>query len=45
MPDAPEPIEVFTIGHSNRELADLLALLEQHRIEVVADVRSVPRSR
>jgi len=37
--------EVFTIGHSNREFADLLALLQQYGITAVGDVRSQPYSR
>lgn len=36
---------VYTIGHSNREFADLLALLRQHEINAVGDVRSQPYSR
>ena len=36
---------VWTIGHSNLELADFLALLESHRIEQIADVRRFPASR
>jgi uncharacterized protein (DUF488 family) len=36
---------LFTIGHSNQALDDFLDLLQQHRIEAVADVRTVPRSR
>src|SRR5687768_17237078 len=36
---------VWTIGHSNRELTDFLALLAEHQIEVVADVRRFPGSR
>jgi len=36
---------VLTVGHSNRSLADLIALLCVHRIEHVADVRRFPRSR
>jgi uncharacterized protein (DUF488 family) len=35
---------VFTIGHSTLEMAELLSLLKQHRIEAVADVRSSPYS-
>lgn len=35
----------YTIGHSNRPLAEFLALLEPPRIELVVDVRTVPRSR
>jgi uncharacterized protein (DUF488 family) len=40
--DAPR---LFTIGHSNQALEDFLDLLQQQGIEVVADVRTVPRSR
>lgn len=36
---------IWTVGHSTLELADFLALLEQHRIERVADVRRFPASR
>ena len=36
---------VFTIGHSTRSLQELIDLLQAHDIELVADVRSVPRSR
>jgi uncharacterized protein (DUF488 family) len=35
---------LFTIGHSTHELLKFLALLEMHRIDAVADVRSSPRS-
>ena len=36
---------IFTIGHSNHSLEGFLALLSQHRVTAVADVRSAPRSR
>ncbi|HEU0187688.1 MAG TPA: DUF488 domain-containing protein [Gallionellaceae bacterium] len=36
---------VFTIGHSNRELAEFVRLLQAHGVTLVADVRSIPRSR
>ncbi|MSU56606.1 MAG: DUF488 domain-containing protein [Pedosphaera sp.] len=35
---------VFTIGHSNLEFAKFVALLKQHGIQAVADVRSSPYS-
>ena len=38
-------ITVFTIGHSNRTLDDFIALLKGVGIELVADIRTVPRSR
>ena len=41
---APAPL-VCTIGHSNRPLADFIALLAANRIDRVLDVRTVPRSR
>lgn len=36
---------VWTVGHSNRSLEEFLALLTEHRIEAVADVRRFPGSR
>jgi uncharacterized protein (DUF488 family) len=36
---------LWTIGHSKRPLEELIAMLRAHGIEVLADVRSVPRSR
>ena len=36
---------VYTVGHSTRSLESLLDLLEAHHIVVLADVRTVPRSR
>ena len=36
--------ELFTIGHSTHSLEKFLELLQQHRIEAVADVRSSPFS-
>ncbi|MGK7901328.1 MAG: DUF488 family protein [Hormoscilla sp.] len=39
------PNHIFTIGHSNHSLDAFLALLQQHRITALADVRSHPYSR
>jgi uncharacterized protein (DUF488 family) len=36
---------LWTIGHSNRSLADFLALLAENQIESLADVRLLPGSR
>lgn len=36
---------VFTIGHSTRSVQEFIALLSAHHIELVVDVRTVPRSR
>jgi Protein of unknown function, DUF488 len=35
----------FTIGHSTRSIAEFVELLRESEIEVVVDVRTVPRSR
>ena len=37
--------KVLTIGHSNHEIGVFVELLRQHRIDVLADVRSAPYSR
>jgi uncharacterized protein (DUF488 family) len=36
---------VFTIGHSTRSIDELVAVLRAHRVEALADVRLIPRSR
>jgi uncharacterized protein (DUF488 family) len=38
-------VRVFTVGHSTHALDDFVALLREHAIEVVADVRAYPGSR
>lgn len=40
-----EPIRVFSVGHSNHDIAHFVALLTSHQIDVVADVRTAPFSR
>ncbi len=40
---AAEPL--FTIGHSTRSLAEFVALLQGAGVTLVADVRTIPRSR
>lgn len=37
--------KIWTIGHSTRSLDELVELLEENKIEAVADVRSFPGSR
>ena len=44
MNPAANKTEIFTIGHSNHELSRFTAFLKQHRIDVLADVRSQPYS-
>ena len=41
---APDPL-CCTIGHGTRPLEELLALLREHEIRLLADIRTVPRSR
>jgi len=36
---------VFTVGHSTRSLAEFASLLKQADVTLIADVRTVPRSR
>jgi len=36
---------LYTIGHSNRSLEEFLSLLGSHSIELLADIRTVPKSR
>lgn len=36
---------IWTVGHSNRGLSEFLALLQSHRIQLVADVRRFPGSK
>ena len=40
----PRP-PVYTIGHSNRPIDEFVALLETNGIELVVDIRKMPRSR
>ena len=40
-----KPITIFSIGHSNQSIEDFLALLQQHQIQVLVDVRSSPYSK
>jgi uncharacterized protein (DUF488 family) len=36
---------IYTVGHSTRSTAELVALLRQAGVELLVDVRTVPRSR
>lgn len=36
---------IFTIGHATRSVAEFIALLRQISIDLLVDVRSMPRSR
>jgi hypothetical protein len=37
--------ECLTIGHGTRPLQEFVGLLQEHRVGVLADIRTVPRSR
>lgn len=46
MPAAdPEARPVYTIGHSTRTIAEFVDLLRLGEVDMVADIRTVPRSR
>ena len=45
MCDSAETIAIFTIGHSTHPLAEFIRLLQDNGVTLVADVRTVPRSR
>ncbi|UCF59546.1 MAG: DUF488 domain-containing protein [Candidatus Bathyarchaeota archaeon] len=36
---------LWTIGHSNRSIEKFVALLEEHKIEALVDIRSFPTSK
>ena len=38
-------ITIFTLGHSTRPADEFLAILRAFEIELLADIRTVPRSR
>lgn len=38
-------LPIFTIGHSTRTIGELVALLRQVDVDLLVDVRSIPRSR
>ena len=44
MPRKPR-VTVFTIGHSTRTLAEFVGLLQGSGVTLLADIRSIPRSR
>jgi uncharacterized protein (DUF488 family) len=39
------PPAIYTIGHSTRSVEDLIALLREAGVDMLVDVRTVPRSR
>ncbi len=45
MPNSFSSLTIFTIGHSTRSIREFAELLLAHQIELVVDVRTIPRSR
>jgi uncharacterized protein (DUF488 family) len=41
---SPECPPVYTIGHSTRSIVEFVELLQQGRVELVVDIRSIPMS-
>jgi uncharacterized protein (DUF488 family) len=37
--------EIFTVGHSTRELADFTSVLQAHQMQLLVDIRAFPMSR
>jgi uncharacterized protein (DUF488 family) len=42
---APLKARIFTIGHSNRTMAEFLEMLDSRKLKLVIDVRTIPKSR
>lgn len=40
-----KPLQIFSCGHSNRPITDFLGILKKHKIDTLADVRTIPLSR
>lgn len=38
-------MQVFTVGHSTRSIEEFIALLQENSIELLVDVRAIPKSR
>ncbi len=45
MPGASSEPTIYTTGHSTRPFAEFLAVVQSFEVRLVADVRSIPRSR
>lgn len=37
--------KIFTLGHSTRPIETFIALLHAHKIQIVIDIRTIPKSR
>ena len=45
MEEVAETKTIYTVGHSTHNIESFVTLLKRHRIDAIADVRSVPYSR
>ena len=43
--NAADKVSVLTIGHSTRTIEEFVSMLEAHGVELLVDVRSIPKSR
>lgn len=43
--DLAKSLTIYTVGHSTRELSDLITTLQAHKIATLVDIRSFPMSR
>jgi uncharacterized protein (DUF488 family) len=43
--ETPQPLTVFTIGHSTRPIDEFVGLLRTHGIQQLVDIRTIPKSR
>ena len=41
----PEPLTIYTIGHSTRPIEDFIGLLQHNGVQTLVDIRTVPKSR
>jgi len=45
MEESIQSKEIFTIGHSTRSIEELISLLKAHGIQMVIDLRTIPKSK
>ncbi|MHB1909251.1 MAG: DUF488 domain-containing protein [Nitrososphaerales archaeon] len=44
MPE-PNEVSVYTFGHSTRDIDDFISILKEHKISILVDLRTIPKSR
>lgn len=40
-----QPVRIFTIGHSTQSISDFIQVLQNQKLKLVVDVRTIPKSR